>query len=286
MLRAPLAVLALAAVSAPSLALAADPPATALRPPVARKEPHKIEIHGDTLVDDYYWMRNKGTAEVESHLKAELAYADAFMKPTAALQQKLYDEMLSRIQQTDTNVPARERGYFYYSRTEEGKQYPIYARKKGSLDAAEEVILDVNALAAGKKFMSVGDMSVSPDANLLAYTVDDTGFRQYRLQVKDLRTGKLGPDSAERVTSVEWTEDGQTLFYSVEHPQTKRSYQVFRHALGAAKDEPVYEEKDERFSVGVWKSLDRQVPLPGQQQPHDHRDPLQARGCGPAAAGR
>jgi oligopeptidase B len=257
MLRSRLAFLVLAAVAAaPVAGHAADPPADAPQPPVARKEPHKIQVHGDTLVDDYYWMRNKGTPEVESHLKAELAYADAFMKPTAALQQKLYDEMLARIQQTDTNVPARERGYFYYSRTEEGKQYPIYARKKGSLDAAEEVIVDVNALAEGKQFMSVGDMSVSPDGNLLAYTVDDTGFRQYRLQVKDLRTGKLGPDRAERVTSVEWTEDGQTLFYSVEHPQTKRSYQVFRHALGAARDEPVYEEKDERFNVGVWKSRD------------------------------
>jgi oligopeptidase B len=248
MLRSRLAILALAVVAAPSVALAADPPATApTRPPVARKEPHKIEIHGDTLIDDYYWMRNKGTPEVETHLKAELAYADAFMKPTAALQQKLYDEMLSRIQQTDVNVPARERGYFYYSRTVEGKQYPIYARRKGSLDAPEEITLDVNALAEGKKFMSVGDFSVSPDGNLLAYTVDETGFRQYRLQVKDLRTGKLGPDTAERVTSVEWTEDGQTLFYSVEDAQTKRSNQVYKHALGAAKDELVYEEKDERF---------------------------------------
>jgi len=124
MLRPRLAFLALAALTTP---LAADPSAP-LRPPVARKDPHKIEIHGDTLVDDYYWMRNKGTPEVESHLRAELAYSDAFMKPTAALQQKLYDEMLARIQQTDTNVPARERGFFYYSRTEEGKQYPIHAR--------------------------------------------------------------------------------------------------------------------------------------------------------------
>ena len=164
--------------------------------------------------------------------------------------------MLSRIQQTDVNVPARERGYCYYSRTEAGKQYPIYARRKGSLDAPEEVTLDVNALAEGKKFMSVGDMSVSPDGNLFAYTVDETGFRQYRLQVKDLRTGKLGPDTAERVTSIEWTEDGQTLFYAVEDAQTKRSNQVYKHALGAAKDELVYEEKDERFGVGVWKSLD------------------------------
>src|SRR5207249_11989892 len=187
MLRPRLAFLALAALATP---LAADPSAP-LRAPVAKKEPHKIEIHGDTLVDDYYWMRNKGTPEVESHLRAELAYSDAFMKPTAALQQKLYDEMLARIQQTDTNVPARDRGFFYYSRTEEGKQYPIHARRKGSLDAPEEVILDVNALAEGKKFMSIGDMAVSAAGNPLTYTADETGFRQYTLHVKDLRTGQL-----------------------------------------------------------------------------------------------
>jgi oligopeptidase B len=251
MTRSPFVLVAALGLSA-SVALAAEE-----RPPVATKHPHKIEIHGDTLVDDYYWLRNKGTPEVETYLKAELAYAEAFMKPTAALQQKLYDEMLSRIQQTDVQVPARERGYFYYSRTEEGKQYPIYARKKGSLEAAEEVILDVNKLAEGKKFMSIGDMSVSPDGNLLAYTADETGFRQYTLRVKDLGTGQLGPEKIERVTSVEWTEDGKRLFYGVEHPQTKRSYQVFRHPLGSAKDDLVYEEKDERFNTGVWKSRDR-----------------------------
>ena len=233
--------------------------APALRPPVARKQPKKLRIHGDTLVDDYRWLRNKGTPEVEQYLKAELAYADAFMRPTAALQKELYDEMLSRIQQTDTNVPYRERGHFYYSRTEEGKEYPIYARKKGSLEAPEEVILDVNRLAEGKQYMSVGDRKVSPDENLLAYTTDDTGFRQYTLRVKDLRTGKDGTEAIPRVTAVEWSEDGSTLFYSVEDAQTKRSHQVFRHALGAAKDDLLYDEKDERFSAYVWKSRDRKV---------------------------
>src|SRR5713101_6407396 len=231
MARSPLACMALLALAAPAVA-GLDPSPEPRRPPIAAKDPHPTAIHGETLTDDYYWLRNKGTPAVESYLKAELAYADAFMKPTDALQQKLYDEMLSRIQQTDTQVPARERGYFYYSRTEEGKQYPIHARKKGSLTAPEEVILDVNALAVGKKFMSIGDMKVSPDGGVLAYTADETGFRQYTLHVKDLRTGALGPDAAERVTSVEWTEDGKTLLYAVEHPQTKRSYQVFRHALG------------------------------------------------------
>jgi oligopeptidase B len=261
MARHPLALCAALSLAAPLAAATPSPappaPAAESRPPVARKEPHKTTIHGDTLVDDYYWLRNKGTPEVETYLKSELAYSEAFMKPTAALQQKLYDEMLSRIQQTDTQVPARERGFFYYSRTVEGRQYPIFARKKGSLDAEEEVILDVNQLAEGKKFMTVDEMKVSPDGNLLAYTSDDTGFRQYTLRIKDLRTGGLGPEAIARVTSVEWTEDGKTLLYSVEHPQTKRSYQVFRHALGAARDDLVYEEKDERFNTGVWKSRDR-----------------------------
>ncbi|HVR70561.1 MAG TPA: S9 family peptidase, partial [Vicinamibacteria bacterium] len=227
------------------------------RPPVARTEPKTVQIHGDTLADEYAWMRRKGTPEVEAHLHAERAWALAFMRPTEALQEKLYDEMLGRIQQTDTNVPYLSRGYFYYSRTEEGKQYPIYARRKGALEAPEQVILDVNLLAAGKPFMSVRALKVSPDGNLLAYSTDETGFRQYTLRVKDLRDGTHGEEAIPRVTAVEWAEDGRTLFYGVEHPQTKRSHQVFRHTLGATRDDLVYDEKDERFSVWVSKSRDR-----------------------------
>jgi oligopeptidase B len=234
-------------------------PAVSLQPPVAKKDPHVTRIHGETLVDDYHWLRNKGTPEVEAHLKAELAYAEAFMKPTEALQRKLYDEMLGRIQQTDVDVPFLDRGFFYYTRTEEGKQYPIHCRKKGSLEAPEEVILDVNQLAEGKPFMAVGRRTVSPDGNLLAYRTDETGFRQFTLRVKNLQTGQLGPEAIPRVTSLEWAEDGKTLIYGVEHPQTKRSYQVFRHVLGEAKDDLLYEEKDERFDVFVTKSRDRQV---------------------------
>ena len=243
-----------------ALALAIPPalvsvPTTCAQP-VAKKQPHPVEVHGDRLDDDYHWLRNKGTPEVEEYLRAELAYAEAFMAPSQALQQRLYDEMLSRIQQTDVSVPFRDRGFLYYSRTEEGKQYPIHCRRKGAMDAPEETVLDVNRLAEGKQFMSVGDRTVSPDGNLLAYTTDETGFRQYRLQVRDLRTGADGKDMAERVTSVEWAEDGRMLFYSVEDPQTKRSYQVFRHELGATSSDLVYEEKDERFSVYVWKTRD------------------------------
>src|SRR6185295_14613351 len=235
--------------------------AAALQPPVAKKDPHVTKIHGDTLVDDYYWLRNKGTPDVESYLNAELAYAQAFLKPTEALQQKLYDEMLSRIQQTDVDVPYLNRGYYYYTRTEEGKQYPIFCRKKGSLEAPEEVILDVNQLAEGKPFMGVAGRAVSPDGNLLAYSTDETGFRQFTLHVKDLRTGQLGSEAMPRVTSFDWAEDGKTLLYSVEHPQTKRSYQVFRHVLGEPKDDLLYEEKDERFDVFLGKTRDRQFFL-------------------------
>jgi oligopeptidase B len=246
------------AVGLASLVLRAADPAPS--PPMAKKQPHVTTIHGDTLVDDYHWMRNKGTKDVEDYLNAELAHAQQFMKPAEALQQRLYDEMLARIKQTDTTVPYRDRGYYYYARTETGKQYPIYCRKKGSLEAPEEVVLDQNVLAQGKQFMSVGATEVSPDGTLLAYTTDDTGFRQYNLQVKDLRTGATGPVLAERVTSVEWTEDGASLIYSVEHPQTKRSHQVLRHAMGATgSDGLVYEEADERFNVYVGKSRDRKV---------------------------
>ena len=246
----------LALVTGALAALAARAQAPAPEAPRARKEPRTFQVHGDTMTDDYYWMRKKGTPAVEAYLKAELGYAEAFMKPTAPLQQRLYDEMLSRIQQTDTNVPYRDHGYFYYSRTEEGKQYPIFCRRKGSLDASEDVILDVNRLAEGKPFMAVGEMAVSPDGSLLAYSTDETGFRQYTLHVKDLHTGQNGPEAIERVTSVEWAQDGKTVFYSIEHPGTKRSYQVLRHTLGAARDDLLYEEKDERFNVEVSKSRD------------------------------
>ena len=248
-----------APVAAQSAAVAQPAPApaaAALTPPVAKRQPVTTTIHGEALVDDYAWLRQKGTPEVEAHLTAERDYAEAFMRPTAALQQKLYDEILGRIQQTDTNVPYLDRGYWYYSRTEEGKQYPIYARRKGSMDAPEQVILDVNALAEGKQFMSVGGMTVSPDGNLLAYSTDETGFRQYTLHVKDLTTGLVRPETAERVTAFEWAEDGRTLLFSVEDPQTKRSHQVFRQALGGAPAEMIHEEKDERFNTWVWKSRD------------------------------
>lgn len=243
-------------ILASAYAPAADDASSSLpAPPVAKKAPKTTEINGRTMVDNYYWLRDKKNPEVKAYLEAENAYTDAVMKPTEGLQKKLYDEMLSRIKETDIEVPYKEGDYFYYSRTEAGKQYQIHCRKKGGMDAPEEVVLDVNEMAKGQKFMSLGAYNVSDDGNLLAYTTDNTGFRQYSLAVKDLRTGKLLPDHAERVGSVVWANDNKTIFYTVEDDTTKRQYQVYRHTAGASgSDKLAYEEKDEKFDVYAAKT--------------------------------
>jgi oligopeptidase B len=226
---------------------------------MAEKKTKTTNIHGVTLVDDYFWMREKSNPSVLAHLKAEDAYAESLMKHTAPLQEKLYNEMLSHIKQTDTNVPYRDGGYFYYSRTEEGKQYPIFCRKKGSLEAPEEIYLDMNELAKGQKFMSLGALSPSNDGNLLAYSTDNSGYRQFTLQVKDLRTGQVFPEKIERVTGVVWASDNKTLFYVTEDATTKRSDKFFRHVLGTDKNDLIYEEKDELFDIATGRSRDKAV---------------------------
>ncbi len=225
-------------------------------PPVAKKVHTENHINGGTLVDDYRWLRDKANPEVAQYLNAENAYTDSVVKPTEALQQKLYDEMISHLKETDVNVPYKQGEYFYYSRWEKGKQYPIYCRKKGSLDAAESIVVDVNELAKGQSFMSLGGYEVSDDGNLLAYSTDNTGFRQYKLYVRDLRTGKDSAALAERVGSIAWANDNQTIFYTVEDEQTKRQYRMYRHSLSstAPHDALVFEEADERFEVGVRKT--------------------------------
>jgi oligopeptidase B len=219
-----------------------------IEPPVAVAKPQQMAVHGDERVDPYYWLREKTNPEVMNYLKAENSYAEQLMAHTKPLQEKLYTEMLSRIKETDLSVPYRYGEYYYYSRTEKGKQYPIHCRKKGSLEAPEEVLLDLNVLAEGNAFMALGALEISDDGNLLAYSTDPTGFRVYKLQVKDLRTGKMLPDTADDVGSVTWAADNKTLFYSTKDP-AKRSYRMYRHVLGAEKSDLLYEEKDERFSV-------------------------------------
>ena len=233
--------------------------ATSPQPPMAERKPKTTNIHGETIVDDYFWLREKTNPSVTAHLQAENAYAELVMKPTAALQEKLYNEMLSHIKQTDVNVPYRWGGYFYYTRTEEGKQYPIYCRKRGNLEAQEEIVIDQNELAKGQKFMSIGAFAPSDDGNLLAYSTDNTGYRQYTLQVKDLRTGELLPEKIERVDNVVWATDNKTIFYVTEDAVTKRNDKFFRHVLGTDKTDLVYEEKDELFDIGVGRSRDKAV---------------------------
>jgi len=225
-------------------------------PPVAKKDPHVTEINGRKLVDNYFWLRDKPNPEVRAYLEAENAYTDAVMKPTEPFQKKLYDEMLSRVKETDVEVPYREGDYFYYMRFEAGKQYPIRCRKKAGSDSApEEVILDQNELAQGKAFMSVAAFAVSPDGNLLAYSYDDSGFRQYQLAVKDLRTGKTLADHAVRVGSVVWANDNKNVFYTQEDEVSKRQYRLYRHTVdGEDPDALVYEEKDEKFEMRAEKS--------------------------------
>ena len=232
---------------------------TMLQPPTTEKKPKVTEINGDRLLDNYFWLREKTNPAVISHLEAENAYADALMKPTQALQEKLYNEILSHIKQTDTNVPYRWGNYFYYSRTVEGQQYPIYCRKQGSLDAAEQVLLDLNEMAKGQKFMAIGSFAPSDDGNLLAFSTDNTGYRQYLLQIKNLRTGELLTERIERVDDVAWAADNKTIFYVTEDPVSKRNDKFWKHVLGTDKHELVYEEKDELFDLGTGRSRDNAV---------------------------
>ncbi|MGH7665534.1 MAG: S9 family peptidase [Gemmatimonadaceae bacterium] len=249
------AVLALGAVHSTAAVASGQTAGTQshVAPPVATQRAHILAIHGDTLVDNYFWLREKTDPAVRAYLEAENDYADDVLAPLAPLRETLYDEMLARIRQTDLSVPFRDAGYFYYSRTVEGQQYPILARKRGSLEAPEQITLDVNEMARDQEFMGIGDYEVSDDGHLLAYSYDSTGFRQYMLRIKDLRTGGSLPDAIGRVTSVVWAGDNRTLFYTTEN-DAKRPYRVYRHTLGERQDELVYEEKDERFSVWLGRT--------------------------------
>ena len=233
---------------------------TNVAPPVAEREPKTTAIHGIELTDDYSWLREKGSPAVTAYLEAENAYTAAAMGGTEELQKTLYDEILSHIKEDDVSVPYRDGEWEYLSRTEKGRQYARYCRRPVGKPEAEEVFLDVNLLAEGQPFMQVGMLSVSPDGRLLAYTTDNTGFRQYTLAVKNLETGEMLAETAERVGSVVWAPDSETLFYTTEDEQTKRQDRVFRKVLGAEPVE-VFHEEDERFNLGVGRTRDREYLL-------------------------
>ena len=225
------------------------------KPPITRREPVEHVLHGDRRVDHYAWLRHKQNPEVIAYLETENAYTDAILKPTEDFQEKLYQEMLGRILQTDLSVPYHLRGHLYFTRTTEGKQYALHCRRRDVEGSPEELLLDLNQLAEGHSFLGLGSFEVSEDDHLLAYSIDTTGFRQYTLHVKDLRAGESLPERIERVTSVAWASDNRTFFYTVEDETTKRSYRLYRHVLGSSEPDPLlHEEIDERFRIDVDRS--------------------------------
>jgi oligopeptidase B len=254
-----------------------------LLPPVARKQHTETPLHGAVLVDDYRWLRDKQNPEVTAYLEAENAYAAAVMAPLDGLRGELYKEMLSHMKQTDVSVPYRKGDWWYYARTEEGLQYPIFCRRRAIGDQAlrapsfrlfsgervgsqesqppsdqpEEAFLDCNLLAAGHAFFSIGDTEITDDGCWLAYSTDTTGFRQYTLHIKDLKTGETLPGTVERVGSIAWAADNRTVFYTVEDEEQKRQYQLWK-ASGQQINEAalVYQDDDERFNLGVGRTRD------------------------------
>ncbi len=230
----------------------ASPSSAGPEPPLARREPQDLRLYGDLRIDDYAWLRRKQDPEVLAYLTAENVYTDAVLRDTAQLQDQLYQEMLGRILQTDLSVPYALRGYRYFTRTIEGQQYPVNCRQLDSENAAEEILLDLNALAQGHSFLGLDCFEVSDDNRLLAYSLDLTGFRQYTLHIKDLHSGATLPEHFERVTSAAWAADDLTLFYTVEDPVTKRPHRLYRHSLQATgPDVLLYEEHDERFRIHI-----------------------------------
>ena len=227
-------------------------------PPLAPKIPKDVTVHGDKRIDDYFWLRDRENPAVIDYLKAEDRYMENVMAPTKPLQDTLYAEMLGRIKETDSSAAHPDGAWLYYSRSEQGKQYRIYCRKPRQGDSgAEQVLVDLNELGKGDKFIGIGAYEVSNDGNLLAFSIDRTGHRDYALLIKDLRTGALVPQTVGTVSSVAWAADNTTLFYTQEDPVTKRSYKLGRCELATGKGDVVFEEKDEIYDIYVGASLDR-----------------------------
>jgi oligopeptidase B len=228
-----------------------------MKPPTAKKIEKELTIHGHTRVDPWYWLRDRDNPEVIDHLKAENRYKDHVLKDTEKLQKKLFDEITGRIKKDDSSVPYLDNGYYYYIRFEKGKEYPIHCRKKESLDAREEILLEVNELAEGHEYFAIGGKSVSPDNKRMAYGVDTMGRRKYTLVIKDLETGDLFPETIPMTTGyAAWANDSKTLFYTQKEDTTLRSHKIFRHVLGTPGDRDVmiYHEEDEAFSTFVFRT--------------------------------
>lgn len=239
---------------------------TDMKPPVAKKEPKITKIHGYEVTDNYAWLRDREkekNPEVIKYLKDENAYTDSFMNPHKDLTDNLYKEMLGRIKQDDSSVPYKKGEFWYSSKTFEGKQYPVFLRSKTKDMKDAETLLDQNEMAKGFEYFSIGEFDVSDDGNLLAFSTDTTGYRQYTLQIKDLKTGKILTDKIERVTSAAWSNDGKYMFVVQEDATTKRSDKLFRHEVGTNKNKLLFTEKDALFNIGVGKTRDNKMIMLG-----------------------
>ncbi len=231
--------------------------------PLAKRIPVELTLHGETRIDDYYWLRERDNPDVKEYLEAENAYTEEIMDPAAELHERIYQEILSRIQQTDFDVPVKRGDYYYYSRTIEGKQYPVFCRRHGSETGPEEVILDANQLAEGKAYFALGAMAISEDQRMLGFSVDNDGAEEFTVFVKDLATGELLSERIEKTSAgFTWANDNRTFFYTT-FDETKRPEKVWRHVLGTSRaaDEMVYVENDPQFTFEVSKTRSRQYIL-------------------------
>ena len=235
-------------------------------PPKAKKIAKNLEFHGDVRVDNYYWMNNREDAEVIDYLNQENEYNQKMTAHTSDFQQRLFEEMKGRIKEDDESVPYKLNGYWYLTRFETGKDYPVYSRKKHELEAPEELLFDVNEMAEGFEYYSLGGLNVSPDNKMVAFGVDTLSRRKYTIRIKDLQTGEIYPDKIENATGGStWAADNKTLFYTKKDDQTLRSYRIYKHILGtdSAEDELVFEEEDETFNTYVYKSKSKEYIIIG-----------------------
>ena len=238
-------------------------------PPKAAVKPVKLEKHGHVREDNYFWLRERENPEVIAYLEAENAYTDTILRHTEAFQEKLFEEIKGRIKQTDLSVPYKRDDFYYYTRVVEGKEYPIYCRKKGSLEAPEEIMIDANALAEGHRFSSVGGVDISSGQDVVSFAQDTLGRRFYAIRFKNLATGEMLPDEIPNVTgNVAWASDNKTVFYGKQDPVTLRSYRIYRHKLGTdpSKDKLAYEEKDVTFNCYVFKTKSKKYIMIASSQ--------------------
>lgn len=230
-------------------------------PPVAEKHPEELTIHGHTRIDNYYWLNDRDNPEVVGYIEAENEFLIDMMAHTERLQERLYNEMRGRVREDDQSVPYRENGYYYYTRFEEGSEYPIYCRRKESMDAPEEIILNVNKKAEEYAFFNLTGVTMSPDHTTIAFAIDTVGRRLYTVYFKDLTTGELLDTKISDITpNLVWANDNKTVFYTRQHPQTLRSYQIYRYEIGHSPDRTqlVYEEQDETFRTWVSKTKSKE----------------------------